>query len=1063
MNVFTIFLSSSRRYISALVLSILVASGAWAQTVNVQGTVTDEKNEPLIGASILIQGTQKGVVTDLDGKFLLEGVSRDATLVVSYIGYTTKTEALQGRNRVNIKLNSDAVQLDTFVTIGYARVKKSSFTGAATAVDTRRLEKSQAADVGKSLEGMVAGLSINTTSGQPGTASAIRLRGIGSLNASSQPLIIVDGAPFTGNINQINPRDIEDLQVLKDAASSALYGARGANGVIIITTKGGRSGQLQVEFDARYGMNSRGVPEYDVITDPGTYYEQVWRSLRNQQVFASSGAKTPAEAATYASENLIKQLGYNIYSNIADNAVVGTNGKLATGGILRFENGSGFNNWDEELLKPKMRQEYNLSLSRGTDKTRTFFSLGYLSDKGYVRNTNFDRLSSRFSFSNEFTPWLKVNAGTRFAYTVQNGISEGGNTSNVSAWTRSIAPIYPVFKHDAAGKIIRENGQALYDDGSESNWNGARRYGTNMNLVGQLDLDKRKFAYYSLAQTLDTDIKLPFDLVFTAKGSYTLRLDDLVVSRNPILGDGKAYNGQIEKERNISQEFNFSQVLNWNKQFDLVGVSALVGHENYLSTFNLMYAASRNLLDPKSLELTNAAALFGASSYTRNYAIEGYFSQAIVNYDERYYLSASLRRDGSSIFHPDRRWGTFWSVGGSWRAKNEDFLKDVNWVTDLKLRTSYGVQGNDYLISEDGLYRLYRPYTDLYEIGTDGKNHTITPMYKGNPNITWEKNHNFDLGVEFNLWSGLLKGEVDFFSRTTKDMLFNAPVPATTGFTSEPMNFGSMRNTGVEFSLESHFIRSKTWNVSVNLNGSTYTNKILELPEFLAEDGISYGNRIVKVGGGIYDYYLVKSAGVNPENGDEQYYRWDDTAKEFKVVGSADFSSTKASRQFAGSGIPKLAGGFGLTADAYGFDFSVGFSYRIGGKAYDGIYSSLMSSGTPGNNWHKDILGSWTEDNKSATLPRLHVGASNFTMSTDRFLVDASYLSLRNLTLGYSLPSSLLKKLNISGIRVYVAGDNLFLLSARKGFDPRNAISGDINTSVASALRTISGGVTIKL
>lgn len=1060
MNVITQLNQVTRRWLSALVLTLLVASGAWAQTVTVTGTVTDEKNEPLIGASVLVKGTQKGAVTDLDGKFTLSGVSKNATVVVSYVGYSAKEVAIAGQSKLSIKLGADATELEAYVHTSYGRTKKSSFTGAAAAVDTRKLEKSQSSDVTKSLEGMVPGLSITSTSGQPGTATTISLRGIGSLNASSEPLIIVDGAPFGGNLNQINPRDIQDLQVLKDAASSALYGARGANGVIIITTKSGRVGQLQVEFDARYGINSRGVAEYDIIKDPGVYYQQVWRSLRNQQVYGNK--KTADEANAWASANLIPQLGYNIYRNVANDAVVGTNGQLASGAQIRFEDLASFNDWEGEALQPKARQEYNLSLSRGTDKTTTFFSLGYLNDKGYVRNTNFERISSRFAFSNEFTPWLKLNAGTRFAYTTQNGISEGGNFSNVNSWARFIAPIYPVFRHSADGKILREDGRVVYDDGSESDWSGVRRYATNMNLIGQIDLDKQIRERYALTQTLDVDVKLPYDLVLTLKGSYMLGLNTNTDTRNPLIGDGQAYKGQIIKARNLNQEFNFNQVLSWNKQFGLVGISALVGHENFLNKYHYLGAATRNLLDPASLELSNGALIYSASSYQRDYSIEGYLSQVTLNYNELYYLSGSIRRDGSSVFHPDHRWGTFWSLGGSWRAKNESFLKNVQWVTDLKLRTSYGVQGNDYLYTPDE-YRSYRPYADLYEISTDGTNHTINPVYKGNPNITWEKNHNFDIGLEFNLWTGLLKGEIDFFSRTTKDMLFNSPVPSSTGFTSEPMNFGSMRNTGVEFSLESHFIRSKNWNVSVNLNGSTYKNKVLSLPEFLAEDGVTKGNRIVKVAGSIYDYYLVKSAGVDPQTGEELYYAWDNDAKEFKAVTSDKYDSTKASRQLVGSGIPKLAGGFGLSAEAYGFDLSMGFSYRIGGKAYDGIYQSLMSNGSPGNNWHRDILGSWTEENREATLPRLQVGAQNFGMNSDRWLVDASYLSLRNITLGYSLPSSVLEKIKLSGVRFYVVADNLFLLSARKGFDPRNQLSGDISTSVASALRSVSGGVTIRL
>lgn len=471
----------------------------------------------------------------------------------------------------------------------------------------------------------------------------------------------------------------------------------------------------------------------------------------------------------------------------------------------------------------------------------------------------------------------------------------------------------------------------------------------------------------------------------------------------------------------------------------------------------------RHLIDPASMEFFAATRIASLSSYPQEYMVEGYFGQFTADYNNKYYASLSLRFDGSSVFHKDHRWGTFWSVGASWRINQENFMKEVKWIENLKLRVSYGVQGNDYLLLPGSAYRAYTPYTSLYQIGTDGITGTYGPKYKGNKEITWEKNHNFDVGIEFSLWNGKLAGELDFFNRRTTDMLFNLPIPATTGFTSNPVNFGKMDNTGFEFSLSSKVYTNKHINVTLTANGTHYKNKIKELPEQFREEGIVSGYRLIKEGGSIYDYYMVKYAGVNPENGDALYYIWDETSKSFVAKGSASYSTANINKQYIGSAIPKLAGGFGLTASAYGVDFSMQFSYRIGGKFLDLNYKNLMESGSAGQNWHKDILARWTPETPNTDVPRLHNGNQSIVQTSDRFISDASYLSFSNLTLGYTLPAQWTKKVGLQSIRVYFAGENLGLFSKRKGLDPRMAVSGTQSYSVNSVIRTLSFGLSASL
>ena len=471
----------------------------------------------------------------------------------------------------------------------------------------------------------------------------------------------------------------------------------------------------------------------------------------------------------------------------------------------------------------------------------------------------------------------------------------------------------------------------------------------------------------------------------------------------------------------------------------------------------------QTLLDPTLKEFINAAKTTELNSYTRDYRVEGWFGQATADYDNKYYVSASLRYDGSSVFHPDHRWGTFWSLGASWRINQEKFMENLTFIDNLKLRVSYGVQGNDYLLLPGSTTRAYTPYTNLYSIGTTGTSSTYSPTYKGNKEITWEKNHNLDVGIEFSLWNGKLSGELEVFNRLTTDMLFNLPIPSTTGFSTQPVNFGKMTNKGFEFTLSSNVYSDKNINVNVSVNGTTYKNKIKELPEEFRKDGIVSGYRLIKEGGSIYDYWMIKSAGVDEKTGDALYYMYDEDTKTFVAKPSKFYSTDNINKQYVGSAIPKLAGGFSLSAVAYGFDFSAQFAYRIGGKFLDLGYQNLMSAGTAGTNWHKDILNRWTPENTKTDVPRLQNANQGLIQSSDRFIIDASYLALTNLTFGYTLPSNWVNRAGLQTVRVYFAADNLGFFSKRKGLDPRTSVSGTQDYSVNSAVRTLSLGLTVSL
>ena len=1063
-----------KRKIELLLAFLLLSiSCAFAQKLTVKGTVLDETGQTIIGATVREKGVAtNGASTDMDGHFTLT-VNQGATIVVSYVGY--KTQEVKAAAQLTVKMVPDNELLDEVIVVAYGTAKKESFTGSAAVVDSKSLSKAQAPDAVKALQGKVPGLQLSNVTGAPGSESTIRLRGVGSINASSSPLIILNGAPYDGNINSINTRDIENISVLKDAASAALYGARGANGVIIITTKNGRKGTTSVELDARFGVNQRGVPEYDRIMDPGTYYTTFWEAVRNDFLYREENPLDLEAANASASKDLISNwLGYNIY-DVPDNQLV-VNGALNPNAKIKYQDPTTFNDWASKLMSPKMRQEYNLSITRGQEDSSTFFSLGYLDDKGYAINTGFQRLSSRLSYNTNFNKWLRFQASSQLALTSGNfgaGEDSQGTFANIFFFTRAIAPIYPLYVHDVDGKIVMKNGEPVYDTGDAvKGVHGPRHFSAGKNIVGENELNKDQYNRLYLVQNARADVDLTHGFKFNTTFTYGFINNRASFFINPSMGDGVAYGGILTKNDYQTTTLNWNQILTYDKKVGDFTLQGMLGHESYSRRHSNMGGEKKNTLDPYSLEFNTYAEITSLNSGGAAYAVEGYFGQFTGDYMDKYYLSASLRRDATSVFAPDTRWGTFWSLGASWRVSQEEFMQGTSsWLDNLKLRTSVGQQGNDNLYDNDG-YRMYTPYTNLYSIGSDGSHSTFSSSFMGNPDITWEKNLNVSAGLESSLFNHRLNVELDFFMRHTTDMLFNEPVSKTTGFTFQPKNIGSMRNIGFEFNVSGTVVRTEDVMLTLGVNGMTYKNKILALPERFKEEGLSSGVRILKEGGGIYDIYQVKFAGVNPENGDALYYKHNDTAPEkrkdgegdFIIVGSEKYRSEIKDRQFIGSAIPKLEGGFFTNLNAYGFDLGLQFTYRWGGIIYDNGYSSLMHTGGSGetaNAWHKDILNRWTPENKNTNVPRLQTNNQKLLSGSDMFLVDASYLSLSNITLGYTLPQKWTESLGLQTVRLYGVGDNLFLLSQRKGLDPRTSLSGASAGNRTSAIRTISGGVSI--
>lgn len=1050
-----------RKLLLLLTMIVFVGSQAmWAQTKTISGTITaSDDGMPLPGVSVVVKGTTTGTVTNANGQYSLTVPTNATTLVVSFIGMKTQEIAIDGRSSINVAIENDAIGIEEVIAVAYGTAKKSSFTGSIASVSDKHLTKIQSNDPAKALEGALAGVSIVSDSGQPGQDAQIRIRGIGSINASSAPLIIVDGAPYDGSLSSINNADIESMNVLKDAASAALYGARGANGVILITTKKSKSGETKVSFDARVGQNYRGVKEYDIMTDPGMYYETFWKALKNQGMYADG--LSVSDASVYASGELYNKLGYNIY-NVPNSSIVGVDGKLNPNATVKYKD-SGWNDWEAALMEPQLRQEYNLSISKGTDVSKVFFSAGYLDDKGYNKNSGFERFTSKFSYDTQLFKWLDFGASTQFSKTESNWTQTGSSYTNSFMWTRNIAPIYPIYLHDASGMLVLDQfNQPKYDFGNPNkDVNLVRAYGAATNPVATQDKDKDLRTDYYLNQNVNAKITLPYNFVFSTNYTIYGNWFSYDSFTTPTGGSGLAYNGIAYKYREQTIATNWNQILNWSDSFGLFNVTAMLGHEIYGKDYNRVRGSMQNFLDPENDEFANAAKITSLTSYTVDYRLEGYFGQATVDYANKYYLSASMRRDGSSVFHPDNRWGTFWSVGGSWRINQESFLKDVSWIDNLKLKASYGAQGNDYLYLSGSSNRAYSPYHSLYEVSSNGTDLGFSPKYKGRKEVTWEKNLNFNVGAEFSVFNGLLAGEVEYFAKETKDLLFNLPVPVTTGFTTEPWNIGNMTNKGIEVTLNSRLMQKGAFKWDVNANMTHFKNEVTKLPEEFREKGITRGFQKILEGGSIYDFHMVKWAGVDPNNGDALYWTLNKTTNEYEKVNGDKYDSN--SRQKIGTSLPDLYGGFGTSFEYSNFDLSLQFAYQIGGLKYDDQYSGLMHVGSDGDNWHKDILNSWTPENTTSKNPRLEYDSRIQTQTSDRFITDASYLSFKNITLGYTLPKNLLQRASINSMRVYFVVDNVNLWSKRQGMDPRTNWSGETTGALYSPIRTVSFGLTLNL
>ena len=1079
-----------RKIVLSIAAVLAVCSFALAQNKQVTGTVTGADGAPVAGATVAVDGTSLGTSTDLQGKFVLEAPA-DGVLTVSFIGYEDQQVAINGKTSINIVLKESSQKIGDVVVVAFGQTTKEAFQGSAKTIKADDLIKTQSSNVTDALVGKVSGMQMASASGRPGSGQTIRIRGYGSVSSSvgQDPLWVVDGVPFEGDINNINSNDIESITVLKDAASTALYGSRGANGVIMVTTKRAKVGDAMVTFDGKWGVNSKAYRTYDIIENPGEYYEMHYLSLNN---YYSSQGKTPGEAYQMSNKTLTATpgaggVGYNVYTVPEGENLIGRNGKLnpnATLGRKVTYNGQEYtilpDNWLDNLYKTGFRQEYNVSVSAATAKSNFYASLGYLDNKGIIDGSHQDRLTARLRADYQAKKWLKIGGNFSFAhYNWRNGNDPGDegddDGGNIFAQVVRYAPIYSLFLRDADGNIMTDKyGFQVYDNGGGMNGGSVRPSAGMSNPLQDIILNK----YYSEGNAFSAngfaDFLLYKGLKLTINGAVDLDETRSTDMMNPYYGQFATSGGVIGVSHGRSLAYNLQQFLSYNETFaDKHNVDIVAGHEYYNNRGYGLGASRQRLFSVDNMELSGAV-VDGMSSYSSSseYNKEGYFIRAQYAYDNRIFASASYRRDASSRFHPDHRWGNFWSVSAAWLINRESWF-NASWVDMLKLKASYGQQGNDNI---PGYL-----YADQYSISDDG-NGGIATIFgsKGNPNITWETNSNLNVGVEFGFWGNRLSGSVEFFNRVTTDMLFSLPVAPSLGYSRIWTNVGDMLNRGIEIELNADLIRTKNVLWSFGLNMTHFKNKILRLPEEYKTatvegyTGFEDGSYFRGEGLSLYTFYIPTYAGVNKETGAPQWYTFKtDSAGEFvldekgqriREITESYSEASENGRELHGNSTPAVYGGFNTSLNLYGFDLSIGFTYQIGGKVYDSGYASYMSSpqgSSCGENYHKDLWKSWTPENKNSNIPRLQYDDLYTTSTSSRFLTDASYLNIQNIVLGYTLPQRITRKFLVENLRVYVACDNVWYWSQREGLDPRQGFGGGTSIYYYAPIRTFSGGVTI--
>ena len=907
---------------------------------------------------------------------------------------------------VKVSLKSNAELLDEVVVTGYGVQRKASFTGAAAVVGEEALAKKNDANFVKVLEGAVPGVQMNNSTSMPGVWGSVYVRGRASLNSGTQPLYVIDGMPVNSDTDamsssdnnmvdpmaSINPADIESITVLKDAAATAIYGSRAANGVIVVTTKKGSEGKFNINLDVKQGFVSMG---------------------NNNMNFANA-----EQSMKLFADGLTAYQGGNWQENydyLAD-SYFGWDRKTST-------------DWMDAITRKGYYQDYNLNAQGRTGNTGYYVSLGYLNTDGLIIGSDMERFSGRLNLDSKFK-WATIGVNTSYSYSTQNGFSlstSGAMSSPLTAAISSQTPMDPVYDSEGNySNINMYNPVALMDE-EAGELNETKMQTVNLNPYLQIDFGQGIYAKTTLGVNI-TDLR---------QYQYWSAL------YNPQAMD---YNGLGQQYNSRNSVITWNNVFGWNHKFaDKHDVSLMLGQEMQKKSYFYEYYAKSDFpfADSGMRDLTTAGTDQGSEYYKQEARLASYFLDAHYSYADKYYLSGSFRRDGSSVFGANTRWGNFWSVGGKWRMSGEDFLNGNNVITNATLRASYGTVGNQDIdwYAARGFYGAGYNYNQMPG---------MRPVSISNQELTWEVSKKFDVGFDLSLWHRL-NFTFDFYNEITSDALFQVPLSMTTGMSETYQNIGKIRNHGIEFAVNANIIQSKDWTWTAYANLTWNQNEVMKLS---TDDPIEYTFQIIEEGRPYTQFKMKEYAGVDPETGKPLWYL-NETGEET----TSDYNA--AAKRYVGDADPDVLGGFGTNLTWKGVDFGLSFNYRLGGKVYDSG-ASFTGFGMAFRTPLEDVaLNSWTEDNKNAKYPQyIYSDPYKATATSSRFLYSGNFLRISNLTLGYTLPKRWTEKAFIQKMRAYISVDNLYTFTASDfvGYNPETSANGVIAWQYP-ATRTFIGGI----
>ncbi|MFA8300249.1 MAG: SusC/RagA family TonB-linked outer membrane protein [Hyphomicrobiales bacterium] len=1055
-------------------LLMLSTQAIFAQSETIKGLVTDENNEPLPFVTVVIKGTTNGSTTSIDGSFQLDAQPNDV-LVFSFVGYKTLEVPINGRKKVDVNLLPDSKMLEEVMVVAYGTTTKKSFTGSASTVKADVLERLPVSSFDKALQGNASGVQVNDNSGQPGAATSIRIRGIGTLNASAEPLYVIDGVAInnsdisgvanseygtsTNPLSAINPADIESVNILKDASAASLYGSRAANGVVIITTKKGKKGKkgsgARINAKAQWGVSDLAVKPYDVMS-ADEYYKKEWEGLYN---YALAGGDSNADAASFAHNNVAGVVGFNPFQTpegetpILDNGTINPNAKLMVN-----------NDWRDEIFRTGKTQQYDVNVSGGNDKVNYYVSGGYLKQDGVIKNSNFERFSTAINVEGQAKEWLKIGMKNNLSYSDQNTPPAGSGADNVVASTSQIPMAIPIYVLDPVTfRPILANGekQFNYDNNVYNDFNPI-----GINEIDIFNTKTVRVLSSAFAEAVVSDFKFKSILAVDAAGLNETRY------YNTQHGNGASVNGRSSKYRTSELTISSTNTINWSKQLNEANkLDVLVGQEAVKSTLDFLQAQKTNFPFDGVDQLVAGSTPTEAYQYTSTSRLFSLFSRVNYDYNSRLYGSASLRYDGSSRFGDDYKYGTFFSLGGGWRISQESWMPEWSWLDDMKIRASVGASGNDGIGNFEHLG--YFAYNNNYA-GNPG----IQLSNLSNPELSWEKNTNINVGLDISIFNSVT-ATVEYFNRFSDGLLYDKRLSLTSGLPTKKLNLASIVSSGVELQIHSTNIATDDFVWTTNFNLTYNQNELTDLGDY---DRYINGTKIWEKGRSPYEYFIREWAGVNRENGRPMWYLNEHmntnrfTANELNSLeASGDIykhngryvtsTYSLAEKDYQGDALPKIYGGLGNSFSYKGFELDFLVYFSLGGQILDVNRASLSHSGeSPGTNMLRDQNDSWTPENRDSENPiYIYGNTDNPNTTSTRFLKDASYVRLKHVTFGYNLPRNLVSKIGINNAKVFAQVNNILTLSQLEGVDPAQAaLSGNTQFSIPTT-KSFNVGINIGL